>query len=262
MVETCPDGLVVLANRMADASGAVIRRHFRQPFDIEQKADSSPVTVADREAEQAVDRLLTEERPLDGMIGEEFGTRQPDADFVWVVDPIDGTRAFVTGKPTFGTLIACLQGEEPILGVIDQPIVGDRWVGAIGHPTLHNGTPARTRPCPGVAEARLSSTSPHAFDSEALAAFEQVRRAALDTIYGSDCYAYGLLASGYLDLVVESGLRLHDFAALVAVVAGAGGVITDWQGQPIRRSSKGQIIAAGDRRAHAAALDLLGRKAA
>ena len=262
MVETCPDGLVALANRMADASGAVIRRHFRQPFDIEQKADSSPVTMAAREAERAISRLLSDERPQDGVIGEEFGACRPDADVVWVVDPIDGTRAFVAGKPTFGTLIACLQGNEPILGVIDQPIVNDRWVGAAGHPTLHNGAPARTRPCAEMAAARLSSTSPHAFGRDDLAAFEQVRRAALDTIYGCDCYAYGLLASGYLDLVVESGLRLHDFAALIPVVEGAGGVMTDWQGRPMRRSSEGHVIAAGDPRVHAAALDLLGRMAA
>jgi histidinol phosphatase-like enzyme (inositol monophosphatase family) len=257
MTARCPDSLVDLAGRMADAAGAVVRRYFRRPVDIEHKADASPVTAADREAERAIARLLAEERPDDGMIGEEFGADRAEAAVVWVVDPIDGTRAFVTGKPTFGTLIACLQGDVPILGVIDQPIVGDRWIGAAGRPTTHNGAPVRTRPCPGLAEARLSSTSPHIFEDADLAAFDRVRAAALDTVYGSDCYAYGLLASGFLDLVIEARLKLHDFAALIPVVTGAGGTITDWQGRPLGRASAGRVAAAGDPRAHAAALALL-----
>jgi histidinol phosphatase-like enzyme (inositol monophosphatase family) len=250
----CPEALVALANRLADAAGAVIRQHFRQPIDIEQKADASPVTAADRGAEAAIGRLLAEERPDDGMIGEEFGARNADAAHVWVIDPIDGTRAFVTGKPTFGTLIACLQGDVPILGVIDQPIIGDRWVGAAGRPTLHNGAEARTRACPAVADARLSATSPHIFEGAEFAAFERVRTAALDTVYGSDCYAYGLLASGFLDMVIEARLKLHDFAALIPVVEGAGGVITDWQGGRLGRGSAGRVAAAGDARVHADAL--------
>jgi histidinol phosphatase-like enzyme (inositol monophosphatase family) len=257
MTGGCPEPLVDLAGRMADAAGAVIRGWFRKPFDIEQKPDASPVTVADREAERAIAELLEAERPGDGLIGEEFGARREDADYVWVVDPIDGTRAFVTGKPTFGTLIACLRGGVPILGVIDQPIVADRWIGAAGRPTTHNGNPARTRASAALARARLSATSPHIFETQEFAAFERVRRAALDTVYGSDCYAYGLLASGFLDLVIEAGLKLHDYAALVPVVTGAGGRMTDWEGRPLGRGSEVRVVAAGDARVHAEALALL-----
>jgi len=238
---------VMLAERMADAAAAVTRRHFRGDLAVEGKEDRSPVTIADREAEMALRTVLGDARPDDGVVGEEFGSERTGSRDVWVLDPIDGTRAFVAGKPTFGTLIALLREGRPVLGVIDQPIVGDRWVGAVGRPTTHNGRPVRTRACTGFAGAVASTTAPHLFASDAdLAAFERIGDRVRDTVYGMDCYAYGLLASGYLDLVVESGLKLYDFAALVPVVEGAGGLMRDWTGHPLHADSSGRVVALGD----------------
>ncbi len=249
---------IALAHALADAAGAAIRPWFRKPFLVETKQDFSPVTVADRAAEAAIRQLLDVHRPDDGVIGEEYGEDRPGAARVWVLDPIDGTRAFVAGRPLFGTLIALLEDGVPILGVIDQCIAGDRWLGAAGEPTLFNGHPAHVRLCGDLGAAHLGTTSPHAFPPDDFPAFERVRQAARDTLYGGDCHNYGLVASGHLDLVVESGLKLHDWAALVPVVTGAGGVMTGWDGGPLAMASDGRVIAAGDAGVAAAAAALLG----
>jgi histidinol phosphatase-like enzyme (inositol monophosphatase family) len=235
-----------LIQRLADAAGAAIKPWFRRPFLVETKADFSPVTIADREAEAAIRRLLAEYRPNDGVIGEEYGDDRPDAERVWVLDPIDGTRAFVTGRPLFGTLIGLMQEGRPVLGLIDQCIIGDRWLAGPDQPTLFRGQRCHVRHGLKLAEARIGTTSPQAFSDADFPRFEQVRRAARDTLYGGDCHNYGLVAAGHLDAVIESGLKIHDWAALVPVIEGAGGVMTDWQGQPLTMASTGQVIAAGD----------------
>jgi histidinol phosphatase-like enzyme (inositol monophosphatase family) len=237
-----------LAARLADAAGAAIRPFFRKPFAMEAKADLSPVTEADRAAEAAMRAILAVERPDDGVIGEEYGRDREDAERVWVLDPIDGTRSFVAGRPIFGTLVALLDQAKPVLGMIDQPISGERWLGATGRTTTLNGAPIRTRPCEAIAQAHLATTGPGYFTPESWAAFERIRVAARDTLWGGDCYNYGLLAAGHLDLVVEDGLKLYDFAALVPIVEGAGGVMRDWKGEPLDMHSDGKVIAAGDAR--------------
>ena len=238
---------IVLAERLADAAGSVIRTFFRTRCEVETKGDLSPVTAADRAVEAAVRAIIEAERPDDGIVGEEHGNVRTDARYIWVIDPIDGTRAFIAGRPLFGTLIALLDEGRPVLGVIDQPIIGDRWVGAENRPTLFNGEPAHTRNCPELRQAHLATTSPHLFrQDDDFSRFESLRASVRDTLYGGDCHNYGLLASGHLDLVVESGLQLYDFAALVPIVTGAGGAMTDWQGRPLDFDSKGQVIAAGD----------------
>lgn len=258
MTDAVPAELAMLAERLADAGAEVIRRYFRTPVAVDDKADASPVTEADRGAERAIRAILAAERPGDGVVGEEYGVSNPDSEWVWVIDPIDGTKSFITGRPIFGTLIALLHRGVPVIGVINQPIIHDRWVGVAGRPTLHNGQPARVRPCPGgVAAAMLGSTSPELFAPAERLAFYRVVDAAKTTVYGGDCYTYGLLASGYFDLVIESGLKLYDFAALVPVVTGAGGLMTDWRGQPLGQHSSGHVVAAGDAATHAAALALL-----
>lgn len=148
MTEPCPAPMVALAQRLADSSGSVVRRYFRTPVAIDDKADASPVTIADREAEHVIRTIIESQRPDDGIYGEEHGTKNLDAEWVWVIDPIDGTKSFITGRPIFGTLIALLHRGRPVLGIIDQPIVGDRWIGVEGRPTTHNGQPVRVRPCP------------------------------------------------------------------------------------------------------------------
>jgi inositol-phosphate phosphatase / L-galactose 1-phosphate phosphatase / histidinol-phosphatase len=235
-----------LAERLAAAAGAAIRPYFRAACSHETKADASPVTEADRAAEAAMRQILAVERPNDGIIGEEFGAERADARRVWVLDPIDGTRSFMTGRPSFGTLIALLEEAQPVLGLIDQPIVGERWIGAVGQATRFNGAPARVRNCPDLGQAQLATTSPYLFSDAGLNSFEAVRMGVANTIVGGDCYNYALLSIGQLDLVIEEGLKLYDFAALVPVVAGAGGVMCDWQGQPLDQHSDGRVIALGD----------------
>lgn len=248
-----------LAGRLADAAAAAIRPFFRKAFSIEAKADLSPVTEADRAAEAAMRAILAAERPRQGVIGEEYGSDRPDAERVWVLDPIDGTRSFVAGRPIFGTLVALIEGGKPVLGLINQPISGERWAGATGQPTTLNGTAVHTRACADLGQAHLATTGPGYFDAESWIAFERVRVAARDTLWGGDCYNYGLLAAGHLDLVVEDGLKLYDFAALVPIVEGAGGVMRDWTGKPLDMTSNGQVIAAGDARLVEAAAATLGR---
>jgi histidinol phosphatase-like enzyme (inositol monophosphatase family) len=163
-----------------------------------------------------------------------------------VLDPIDGTRAFIAGRPIFGTLIALIEDGWPLLGIIDQPIIGERWLGVTGRPTLFNGKPAQARACRELKGAILGTTSPALFDDDQLHAFEHLDAAVMSTVLGGDCYNYGCVASGWLDIVVEAGLKLHDFAALVPVVEGAGGRMCDWRGEPLTAASKGEVIAAGD----------------
>ena len=246
-----------LAVRLADTAGPIAMKYFRGPLDIESKGDSSPVTVADREAEQAVRTLITEAYPDHGILGEELGNDRIDAEYVWAIDPIDGTASFVTGKPLFGNLISLLHHGKPIIGVIDMPALGERWVGVEGQPTKFGALHSAVRPCADLKDAWLSATSPQMFPEGEFEKFEALRKRCRRTVYGADCYAYGLLANGSIDLVVESTMGIYDFCALAPVVAGAGGVMTDWQGQPLTINSDGRIIASGDPRMHSAALEIL-----
>jgi inositol-phosphate phosphatase / L-galactose 1-phosphate phosphatase / histidinol-phosphatase len=243
------DDDIALANRLAEAAGAAIRPYFRGAFEVETKGDTSPVTIADRAAEAAMRRLIETEHPCDGIVGEEYGTKSGSTGRVWVLDPIDGTISFMGGRPIFGTLIALMEESWPVLGLIDQPIIKDRWIGSVGSSTTHNGKPVRTRQCRELSEAVLATSSPHYFFDERqvnayLAISSKVNRYRI--IYGGDCYNYGLVASGHIDLVVEAGLKLHDFAALVPVIEGAGGTMCDWSGEPLSASSNGDVVALGD----------------
>ena len=237
-----------LAQRLADAAGAAIRPHFRAGLASERKGDASPVTLADRAAEEAMRRILAAEVPRDGIAGEEFGYSEGSTGRQWVLDPIDGTTAFLAGRPLFGTLIALLVEGWPVLGVIDQPILQERWLGAAGQQTTLNGVAVRTRACRELGDASLATTGAHYFgdhDAEhfmALAAQTDHKR----MVMGGDCYNYAMLASGHLDAVCESNLRLHDWAALVPVVEGAGGSMSDWNGEPLGPGATGHVLALGD----------------
>jgi histidinol phosphatase-like enzyme (inositol monophosphatase family) len=245
---TDKDLALALALRLADVAGAAIRPLFRGQWAEEKKTDRSFVTEADRAAEAAMRALIEAEFPADGIIGEEYGTRNEGAGRQWVLDPIDGTTSFIAGRPIFGTLIALLQDGWPVLGIIDQPISGERWVGQIGQPTLFNGKPAATRPLKDLADAVLATTSPHLFTNEEADAFMSVAKQVAEKkiVFGGDCYNYGLVASGHIDVVIEAGLKLYDYAALVPVVEGAGGMMADWQGHPLDAGSDGTVIALGD----------------
>lgn len=253
----CPENFISLAHRLADASGEILRRYFRQPLAADSKSDLSPVTIADREAESAIRKILADGATDHGIFGEEFGNERIDADYVWVIDPIDGTKSFITGKPLFGTLIACLRNGKPILGIVDQPILRERWLGAAGRQTTFNGRAVKVRACSELSAAMLYATTPHMFSGDDAAAFGRLCGRVRYPNYGADCYAYGLLANGHVDLVVEASLKPYDFCALVPVVEGAGGRMTDWQGAALGLASDGRVIAAGDPRARDAALAVL-----
>jgi inositol-phosphate phosphatase/L-galactose 1-phosphate phosphatase/histidinol-phosphatase len=257
MTETVTAAHLALAGELADAAGAIIRRYFRQPIAIDDKSDLTPVTIADREAEAAMRRLIEARFPDHGIFGEEEGRTRPDAEYQWVLDPIDGTKSFISGVPLFGTLIALTCRQRPVLGIIDQPVAGERWIGASGHPSTLNGRAIRTRPCTELGRATLFTTAPELFKGAEAEAFQRLRAASKLTRYGTDCYAYALVATGFIDLVVESGLKPYDFCALIPVIEGAGGSVTDWQGRPLELASDGHAVAAGDARLAAAARALL-----
>ena len=255
--QACPKEFLRLAGRLADAAGPIIRRYFRTKLKVVGKADASPVTIADRRAEAAMRAVVKRAFPAHGILGEEYGPERTGAEYVWVLDPIDGTKSFISGMPQFGTLIALLRRGTPILGVIDQPVLRERWVGAAGRPSTFRGKPISTRACKSVGDATMYSTSPTMFGGRNAKPYENLRRAVRLSRFGGDCYAYGQLASGNIDLVVEAGLKPYDYLAQVPIIAGAGGAITDWRGEPLGLDSDGRVCACGDRKLHKRVLRML-----
>ena len=248
MITSDRDRLVAAAEAALDAAAAAIRPYFRAGVAADDKSDASPVTIADRNAEQAMRSVLAARFPEFGIIGEEFAPEHAEQRFCWVLDPIDGTRAFITGRPVFGSLIALLDGDTPVLGLIDQPITGERWIGVAGKRTQFHGAYGRAgcRACPALEDAELACTSPDIFDERTRPGFLRVKEAVKRTSWGGDCYAYGLIALGGIDAVVEAGLKLWDWAALVPVIEGAGGMMRDWTGAKLRRGGSGDVVAVGD----------------
>ena len=255
------DARIALADRLAQIARQTVLGYYRGTFGDTDKPDATPVTQADRAAERAMRTAIAETAPRDGVIGEEYGSTRADAEHVWVLDPIDGTKQFITGKPAFGTLIALLRAGRPVLGVIEMPVLSERWVGVAGRATEHraaNGARlVRTRACPDLARASFCVTGPDTFATPASrAALDALRARARVTVYGGDCHNYGLLASGFCDLVADGGMSTYDYAALVPIVAGAGGVITDFAGNTLTQG-EANVLAAGDPALHAAALQAI-----
>jgi myo-inositol-1(or 4)-monophosphatase len=256
------DHFVAAAEAAADAAAAVVRPHFRTRLASHSKSDESPVTIADRQAERAIRDVLEAAFPDHGLIGEEHGVVRPDARLRWVIDPIDGTRAFITGRPVFGTLIALLDGEQPILGLIDQPVTGERWLGVTGRPTTFTGPlfgEVGARVCQSLGDAEMSCTAPDMVAGDEAPGWSRLAAAVRRVSWGGDCYAYGLLALGHIDIIAEGGLKPWDWAALTPVIEGAGGRITDWSGQPLRLEGDGRVLAVGDAALLPAAISLLNK---
>lgn len=264
------DQLLALAHELADAAGAAALPHFRasdlasDDKGAESGASFDPVTIADRAAERAIRRILAEKRPEDGIFGEEEGRVEGRSGLAWVIDPIDGTRSFISGVPLWGILIALDDGERGRIGVFDQPYTGERFSGVlrdIGGEAWLDGPAGRrklqTRRGVALAEATLFTTDPLLFEGAELDAFRSVRTQARLTRYGADGYAYALLAAGQVDLVIESGLEAFDVAAHVPLIRAAGGVITGWQGEDCRWG--GRVVAAGSEALHAEVLETLSR---
>jgi inositol-phosphate phosphatase/L-galactose 1-phosphate phosphatase/histidinol-phosphatase len=244
------------AERFVVASGPIARAHFRTSLDIVKKADLSPVTIADRAIEAELRRLIGEAYPRHAIFGEELG-QEDRGQFTWVIDPIDGTKSFITGIPLFGTLLALAWAGKPLIGVIDMPAMAERWVGGPDGTTL-DGAPAHVSACTRLEEARFCATTPDMFAGAERDILERVSRATPFRRFGGDCYLYGLLASGHVDLILEAQLKPYDFMATVPVVEGAGGRITDWRGEPLTIKSDGRALAAATPELHAAALKLIG----
>lgn len=247
------------AQELAATARSVTTRYFRTPVPTELKADDSPVTLADEETERVLRDMIREYYPAHGIYGEEWGLENEAAPLRWVLDPIDGTKAFLAGIPTFVTLIALCYRGEPLIGIIDQPIAQERWVGVRGRGTLFNGQPVAQlqHRAAGLEQALVGTTDPALFPAAASAAYARLRSACANQICGGDGYLYGRLCSGIPHLVCEHGLKPHDFAALRPVIEGAGGAITDWQGNLLTLASQGDVIAACNPSLHKAALACL-----
>lgn len=257
--------LTKTAIQLADRAREVTLRYFRQPdlgadHKPGTKGDFDPVTEADRAAEAAMRALLADLRPDDGIIGEEHGNHQGRSGLTWVLDPIDGTRGYISGTPTWGTLIAVQDAQGPVLGVIDQPYIGERFFGC-DEAAWSDGPMGQTalacRARGGIADAIMLSTFPEIGTAEEYGAFRRVADQVRLVRYGMDCYGYALLAAGQVDLVIEAGLEPYDIAAPIAVIEAAGGCVSDWDGRPAHNG--GRVVAAANEDLHAAALELLHR---
>ncbi len=242
---------------LADCARSTTLKWFRRPLDIETKEDLSPVTIADQETEKRLRSMVQQHFPSHGFIGEEFDNHRDDAEFAWIVDPIDGTQQFIAGMPLFGTLIGLLQEGRPILGVVDIPAMHERWVGVRGRPTLLNGNVCNTSASYELSKASVFTTSPDIFTAEQWPLFDQFSRRCRVRRYGLDCYAYALLSAGHIEIVMEAGLNAFDILPLVPVIEGAGGRITDWSGRELNIGHCDQALAVANDALHVTALDAL-----
>lgn len=258
--------IIEFAKHLADISEPIAQKYFRLPNGEVAKEDKSPVTLADREIEEVLRSAIIEHFPEHGIIGEEYGLYNEDADYQWIIDPIDGTSSFIMGRATFGTLIALAYKGKPVLGIINQPIAGERWLGIDGDSNLDgawlNDKPIETRDCSAISDALISTTSPFFFAKNDFVKFQEVATQAKyqkfgGVIYGSDCYGYGLLAAGFIDIIIEPGLQVYDYAALVPIIKMAGGFITDWQGNDLELKSNVKVLACGSKEIHEEAVKIL-----
>ncbi len=254
----CPQEYVEVANKLADAVRPIIRKHFRTRLNIISKADDSPVTIADRAAETEMRQILRNGFPNHGIRGEEFDAENPDADWCWVLDPIDGTKSFVSGSLCFGTQIGLAYKGVPILGVIDQPITGERWIGIAGQPSTLGGKPISTSRTIDIASAVIYTSAAEQFSADQKIAFARLSKAADFTRYSHDCYAAGLLAIGMVDILIEANVYDYDIIPQIPVIEGAGGLVTDWKGQKLGRGPKFEsVLVSANSDLHASALRLL-----
>lgn len=258
--------LIEVANALADAAGPVTLAYFRASglvADDKGGVGFDPVTIADREAEAAMRAVLADKRPHDAILGEEYGNQPGTSGLTWVLDPIDGTRGYISGTPTWGVLIAVADGDGPLFGLIDQPYTRERFAGGFGVAELRNvaGTRAlASRPARPLADATVMTTFPEVGTAAEARAFHAVAAKARLVRYGMDCYAYALLAAGQIDLVIEAGLNAYDIQAPIAVITAAGGIVTGWDGGPAHLG--GRVIAAANPAIHAEALAIIGAEIA
>ena len=241
----------------ADQARSITGKWFRTDIEVESKQDKTPVTIADQQTEQTLKDIILSRHPDHGFFGEEGGQQLADAEWQWVIDPIDGTKSFATGMPTFGTLISLLHNQEPVLGIIDHGALDERWIGLKGSETTHNGKPCRVRSTDSLQNATVYTTTMDMFNEITSKQAQALTTSCKFRVFGGDCFVYGLLASGYNDLVCEADLKPYDYFALIPVITGAGGLITDWQGDALTMESRGEVLASGNESLHQQAIKKL-----
>lgn len=244
------------AELMLNASGDLIRKMTAKSFDTVIKADGSPVTEVDQAVEDCIREIILKNHPDHGITGEEREDINTKAELVWVIDPIDGTLPFLAGFPVFGTLLALMQNGAPVVGMIDMPMTRERWTGCQGAPTLHNGKQVHTRPCPELSQAMMSTSNPDFYSSQDRPYLDRLKEKTRLNVYGGSCMAYAQIASGRIDIGFDVGFDIYDFLPLVPVIEGAGGIITDWQGNRLTKDSGDRLVACGDKRLHQQAIGI------
>lgn len=247
--------------KLAAAGGEILRNGFGTSFKVETKADSSPVTQLDREVENCLKSMIEEAYPEHGIIGEEFGNIRENSHYQWIIDPIDGTKAFIAGYLTFTTLIALLHNGKPVIGIIDQPVLKQRWAAISGHKTLLNGAPLPLLSNKKVLkQASIATTSTGYFSDVQAEKIKKLKENGANLILGGDAYAYGMLASGRVDIVLDVAMKPYDFCAIAPIIEGVGGIITDWAGKPLSLHSDGTVIAAASKELHTDCLEILNQQ--
>lgn len=244
------EALFSVAQEMTQRASKVAMHHFRNALHVNYKGDESPVTVADQQTEMEMRACILEHFPDHGIFGEEHGAEGMDKDILWVLDPIDGTKSFISGIPMFGMLVSVLTRGQPSVGVIHMPALGESFCGIRNQPTTHNGIPIRTRDCERLSDALCFIGEGDKMLAQAPGLFEQLQANTRLARFGYDCYPYAQLAMGNIDVVIERGLQPYDYLALIPIIEGAGGVITDWKGAQLTLSSKGDVIASANRNLH------------
>jgi len=255
--------LIDFANFLADMSGEIARKYFRTQATGEiQKDDNSPVTKADREIELLIREEIEKKYPNHGIIGEEYGIKNAESEFTWVLDPIDGTSSFIIGRPIFGTLIALIKNNKPILGILNQPIINERWIGIDGVGSFFNGKKIQSRNCQNIDDAVMCASSSFYFKGKDKDVFEELCKITKyqklgGVIYGGDCYSYASIASGFIDIVIDPCLQIYDYAALQPIIENAGGIITDWHGNSPNLRSNVNLVACANKTIHEKVIKIL-----
>lgn len=266
MIDKKFSDLASFANELANLSTPIAKKYFRTSNGEIVKDDQSPVTLADREIEEVLRAKIMAKFPDHGIIGEEYGDINPNSDYQWVIDPIDGTSSFIIGRPTFGTLIALSYKNEVQIGILNQPITSERWVGVMGEGSWLNGEKIKSRNCDAISNAIISTTSQFFFEENDLKKFQKLAASAKyqrfgGVVYGGDCYAYALLASGFLDIIIEPSLKIYDYAALLPIIKMAGGFVGDWDGNEVKfKSEEGKIIACGSEKIYREVIKIMNSK--
>ena len=245
------------ANKLADEAGIISMEYFRTSLDIENKSDETPVTIADKNTELKLRSMIEKKYPDHGILGEEFDSINPDAEFIWVIDPIDGTKSYIAGHKDFGNLISLTQNKKPIIGIINCPAHDERWVGAKNQNSTFNQQPSKTSSVNKIEDAYFFSSGLYFTEPHLRNAVDKIKNKVKYYRYGGDCYMYGMVASGLIDFVIEDSLKVHDYMALVNVIEGSGGKVTDKFGNEITTDSRGSCIASANEKLHSELISLI-----